>query len=120
MHFHTIDTIDTVASHCVTFTIDCWPQSSSPCLHSCSLRRFDIVGLFWIFPRRSRPKKKKKKKMGNHFTRDHFNLEKYTFPYMWKENYPDCKKPSPYDPLEGFPNGRKERGLLFDCLHGFN
>lgn len=49
--------------------------------------------------------------MGNiGLTKDHLSLEKYTFPYLRKDNYPSDRIESPYDPLEGFPNGRKTRG----------
>lgn len=52
--------------------------------------------------------------MGNiGLTKDHLSLEKYTFPYLRKDNYPSDRIESPYDPLEGFPNGRKTRGNFF-------
>ena len=51
--------------------------------------------------------------MGNiGMTREHASLERYTFPQKWQENYPSHKTESPYDPLEGFPNGRKPRGKI--------
>ena len=51
--------------------------------------------------------------MGNiGLTKDHMSLEKYTFPYLRKDNYPSDRVESPYDPLEGFPNGRKTRGKV--------
>lgn len=52
-------------------------------------------------------------KMGNiGFTKEHFDVEKYTFPYLRDVNYPSDREKSPYDELEGFPNGRKERGKI--------
>ena len=48
-------------------------------------------------------------------TRDHISLEPYTFPYL-RKNWPRNDRESPYDPLEGFPNGRKERGMMFLLL----
>lgn len=51
--------------------------------------------------------------MGNlGLTRDHMSIEKYTFPHYWKDNYPSDRVDSPYDPLEGFERGRKQRGLF--------
>ena len=55
--------------------------------------------------------------MGNlGLTRDHFDIEKYTFPYLRDKTRPSDMTDSPFDPLEGFPKGRKPRGLLLLLL----
>lgn len=51
-------------------------------------------------------------------TKDHISLEKYTFPYLRKDRseWPSDREESPFEPLEGFPNGRKERGKGWESL----
>jgi len=52
--------------------------------------------------------------MGNlGLTKDHMSLEKYTFPYLYRRDYPSDRVESPFDPEIGFPHGRKQRGSLF-------
>ncbi|KAI7695257.1 NADH dehydrogenase [ubiquinone] 1 beta subcomplex subunit 7 [Sarcoptes scabiei] len=55
--------------------------------------------------------------MGNlGLTKDHISIEPYTFPYL-RKNWPSDSQDSPYDPLEGFPNGRKTREMDSAKLH---
>lgn len=52
--------------------------------------------------------------MGNiGITRDHIGIDKLTFPHLRGVIWPLEHEESPYPPLEGFPNGRKEKGLFF-------
>ncbi|CAG2119361.1 unnamed protein product, partial [Medioppia subpectinata] len=49
--------------------------------------------------------------MGGVFTKDHFDLQHLSLPLkrLPLHEYPSDREESPYDPLYGFPNGRKPR-----------
>ncbi len=53
--------------------------------------------------------------MGQYWSSNHWSIEHLTFPHLRKSlrEYPSDKEESPFDPLYGFPNGRKQRGLTF-------
>ncbi|XP_054161788.1 NADH dehydrogenase [ubiquinone] 1 beta subcomplex subunit 7-like [Oppia nitens] len=51
--------------------------------------------------------------MGN-ITSDHMDLKHFTAPHKWlpAHEWPNDRKESPYDPMYGFPNGRKPREMI--------
>jgi len=59
--------------------------------------------------------------MGGIWSSNHWSLEHLTFPHLRKElkDYPSDREESPFDPLYGFPNGRKQRGPKIDINYQF-